>query len=127
MKKIYVYVVQEITLTANDLVGGVVIGVYSTITKAKKAIAKAKKGIIYKKDQVGITEYDIAIMPMDEIPPVDDLYEKALYGLIEKGYMQALVGEDGYFYYELTEEGNKLVDKMLDEDKDTKGGETGID
>jgi hypothetical protein len=124
MKKIYVYVVQEITLSSNDIVGGVVIGVYSTINKAKKAIARAKKGIIYKKGS--LTEYDIVIVPIDELPAVDDVYEKALYGLIEKGYMEALIGEDGYFYYELTEEGVKMVDKIM-EDEDTKGGDTGID
>ena len=57
--------------------------------------------------------------------------EKAIEELIQKDLMEALVGEDGLFYYELTEKGRKYAEKLrggswpfnlLDHDE---GGELG--
>ena len=57
--------------------------------------------------------------------------EKAIEELIQKDLMEALVGEDGLFYYELTDKGRKYAEKLrggswpfnlLDHDE---GGELG--
>ena len=46
--------------------------------------------------------------------------EKSLESLIKDGYMEALIGEDGLFYYELTEKGKQRM-------RDITGGEEGFD
>jgi len=119
-----VFVVQEITVTSVDIVGGTVIGVYTTMSQAKTAVVLAKKRNKNKKDKKGDILYDIIMCPLDYLPEkqldeYETIYEKALYDLIDKGLMEALVGEDGYFYYELTEEGRKMAKKISKDGDET--------
>ena len=51
--------------------------------------------------------YDLITVPANQVPTTTDEYEKAIYELIDMDSWEALVGEDGYFYYELTEEGKE--------------------
>ena len=119
-----VFVVQEITVTSVDIVGGNVIGVYTTMSQAKTAVILAKKRNKTNKNSKEETLYDIIMCPLDYLPEkqldeYETVYEKALYDLIDKGLMEALVGEDGYFYYELTEEGRKMAKKLSKDGNET--------
>ena len=134
-KRKFIYVVQEITVTEYDIVGGVVVGAYDSASKARQAIKahrqKNKDKHKSKENKSEFIEYDIVMCPMNKMPYSEDMYEKALYALIKKGLMEPLVGEDGYFHYELTEKGKKEVEKLKDGnsliDDELKGGEEGID
>tara|TARA_B100001564_G_C20062798_1_gene412689 strand:- start:60 stop:470 length:411 start_codon:yes stop_codon:yes gene_type:complete len=134
-KRKFIYVVQEITVTQYDIVGGVIVGAYDSAAKAREAVTAHKhknKHKHKKKDSESeFIEYDIVMCPLNKIPYAKDLYEKALYSLIEKGLMEPLVGEDGYFHYELTEKGREEVEKLQDGnsliDDELQGGEEGID
>ena len=42
---------------------------------------------------------------------VNDTRAHHLGKLMKKGMIEQLIGEDGHFYYELTEKGKKLADK----------------
>ena len=123
MKKTWVYVVQEIAITETMMIGGVVYGVYTKMSLAKKAARELRKR--NKKKSV---IYDIVPMEVNSIPVTDLEIEDAIEDLINKGFMEAMVGEDGRFYYELTDLGRKIAeDENKDNNEDDKGGDTGID
>ena len=128
----FVYVVQEITCTENDVVGGVIKGVYSTLVLAQKSVREFKKK--YKpRSPDDIVLYDIVVKKLDELPMTSRDLEKTLEGLIKRGLMEALVGEDGLFYYELTDKGREVAERLqgggswphnLKDYYDEQGGET---
>ena len=105
----YVYIVQEISCTEDDLVGGVIKGVYSTIPLAQAAIKEFRRESKDKKEKV---LYDLVMKRLDYMPMTSRDMEKAIEELIQKDLMEALVGEDGLFYYELTEKGRKYAEKL---------------
>jgi len=112
-----VYVVQEVTLDTHDMVRAIVIGVYSTKGKAREAIENTKQGIIHSKEV--IAEYKIIETELNhtythpkKTGVEDTLYEKTLYKLIGDGLMEVLIGEDGNFYYELTNKGQSMLDDI---------------
>ena len=128
MKTNFCYVVQEITCTQTEILGGSVKGVYSTLPMAQKAVKEFKKK--YKKKQSDhMALYEILMHKVDDLPLTDADLEKTLEGLIKRGLMEPLVGEDGYFYYELTDLGEKVAKKLNGGlwPQDENGGETGID
>ena len=124
----YVYIVQEISCTEDDIIGGVIKGVYTTIPLAQAAIKEFRRESKDKKEKV---LYDLVMKRLDYMPMTSRDLEKAIEELIQKDLMEALVGEDGLFYYELTEKGRKHAEKLrggswpfnlLDNDE---GGELG--
>jgi predicted transcriptional regulator len=124
----YVYIVQEISCTEDDIVGGVIKGVYTTIPLAQAAIKEFRRDSKKKNENV---LYDLVMKRLDYMPMTSRDMEKAIEELIQKDLMEALVGEDGLFYYELTEKGKKYAEKLrggswpfnlLDHDE---GGELG--
>jgi hypothetical protein len=130
MKTNFCYVVQEITCTETEILGGSVKGVYTTLPMAQKAVKEFRKK--YKKKQSEhVVLYEILMHKVDDLPLTDKDMEKTLEGLIKRGLMEPLVGEDGYFYYELTDLGEKMAKKLSggllpkdeDEDEEENGGE----
>tara|TARA_B100001123_G_C15213865_1_gene988394 strand:- start:195 stop:587 length:393 start_codon:yes stop_codon:yes gene_type:complete len=128
-----VYAVQEIVVTDNDISGGTIIGVYTSrwlATLAIKEVSRNKKIIkgnpaIFKEKDKSII-YDVIPMSLDTIPMNEDEYEEAIESLIKSGFVEALVGEDGLFYYVPTElgkkEGKRII-KKLKRDEEEKGGD----
>tara|TARA_R100001129_G_C5091342_1_gene181378 strand:- start:75 stop:446 length:372 start_codon:yes stop_codon:yes gene_type:complete len=118
----YIYVIQQIDIIEDQPIGGVVIGAFTNLKKARQSLKELKA----KERSVRVL-YDLITVPANQIPTTTDEYEQAIYELIDKGLMEALVGEDGYFYYELTEEGKirakNMIKKMenLDDEDDEDG------
>ena len=79
--------------------------------------------------------YEILMKKIDELPITSKDLENTIERLIKQGLMQALIGEDGYFYYELTDLGEQEAKKLggeswpnnLKDFYDENGGDTGID
>ena len=118
----YIYVIQQIDIIEDQPIGGVVIGAFTNLKKARQSLKELKA----KERSVRVL-YDLITVPANQIPTTTDEYEQALYDLIDKGLMEALVGEDGYFYYELTEEGKERAKNMIKkmEKLDDEGDEDG--
>ena len=119
-----VYAVQEIVVTDNDISGGTVIGVYTSRWLATLAIKEMSRNKKRVKDKSII--YDVIPMSLDTIPMNENEYEEAIESLIKSGFVEALVGEDGLFYYVPTElgkkEGKRII-KKLKRDEEEKGGD----
>ena len=105
----YVYIVQEISCTEDDIIGGVIKGVYTTIPLAQAAIKEFRRESKDKKEKV---LYDLVMKRLDYMPMTSRDMEKAIEELIQKDLMEALVGEDGLFYYELTDKGREYAEKL---------------
>ena len=105
----YVYIVQEISCTEDDIIGGVIKGVYTTIPLAQAAIKEFRRESKDKKEKV---LYDLVMKRFDYMPMTSRDMEKAIEELIQKDLMEALVGEDGLFYYELTDKGREYAEKL---------------
>ena len=118
----YIYVIQQIDIIEDQPIGGVVIGAFTNLKKARQSLKELKA----KERSVRVI-YDLITVPANQIPTTTDEYEQAIYELIDKGLMEALVGEDGYFYYELTEEGKERAKNMIKkmEKLDDEGDEDG--
>ena len=119
----YIYVIQQIDIIEDQPIGGVVIGAFTNLKKARQSIKELKA-----KERSKKVLYDLITVPANQVPTTTDEYEKAIYELIDMGLMEALVGEDGYFYYELTEEGKERAKKMINKmeklsDEDDEDGE----
>ncbi len=98
-------------------------GVYSTLDKALNYVQELednKTGSSFSE-----TEYDVLEYKIDEEPSVLNFLKKekeillsniedTIIKLMKKGYIDQLVGEDGYFYYQLTETG-KAFSKSIPE------------
>jgi len=134
MKMKFCYVVQEITCTETEILGGSVKGVYSTLPMAQKAVKEFRKNH-KEKHPNGMALYEILMKKIDELPITSKDLENTIERLIKQGLMQALIGEDGYFYYELTDLGEQEAKKLggeswpnnLKDFYDENGGDTGID
>ena len=119
----YIYVIQQIDIIEDQPVGGVVVGAFTNLKAARQSVKELKS-----KERSSKVLYDLITVPANQIPTTTDQYEKAIYELIDMGLMEALVGEDGYFYYELTEEGKGKAKKMIKkmekiDDEDDEDGE----
>ena len=105
----YIYLVQEISCSEDDIIGGVIKGVYTTIPLAQAAIKEFRRESKDKKEKV---LYDLVMKRLDYMPMTSRDMEKAIEELIQKDLMEALVGEDGLFYYELTDKGREYAEKL---------------
>ena len=127
MKNKYIYVIQQIDIIEGQPVSGIVIGAYTNRRMASKAVTELRS----KEKNKGKVMYDLITVQANTVPVSTDEYEQALYDLIDKGLMEPLVGEDGYFHYTLTEEGKRraseIINRLENEDEDELGGEEGID
>ena len=87
-----------------------VVGAFTSMNKAKEALDKLPPETDNK-------VYDILSMPTNTVmqnKPTDELFsdgtsELVVEKLVKQGLVEPLVGEDGQFYFTLTEEGKRLA------------------
>jgi len=81
-----------------------------------------KTNNFYNLEDVEVT-YDVLEFILDEPPmllkllekkkkSLEENVEKTIIKLMKQGIVDQLVGEDGYFYYKLTKEGKKELEKL---------------
>tara|TARA_R100000008_G_scaffold85690_1_gene76322 strand:+ start:1634 stop:2050 length:417 start_codon:yes stop_codon:yes gene_type:complete len=99
------------------------IGIYKDMETALEYVLKLEQA--WNKlgnDKYEEATFDIIDFKMDEAPyllnyftqmeeKINDTRDHHLSKLMKDGMVEQLVGEDGYFYYELTEKGEKLAKK----------------
>lgn len=94
------------------------VGVFSSLKKALKYVNELDDMTI-QEDDVQIL-YDVLEYAIDSEPPLiqflkeekkkqEDEVESIIMDLMSKGLVDQLVGEDGCFYYELTDLGRKMT------------------
>jgi hypothetical protein len=114
----YIYIVQEVEILEDKNVQGVIKGAFTTRKAASLSVKYHKRNLPKeKKDDV---MYDIVKIEINRMNMYEADLEKSLESLIKDGYMEALIGEDGLFYYELTEKGKQRMREIT-------GGEEGFD
>tara|TARA_B100001564_G_C20161529_1_gene455554 strand:- start:57 stop:407 length:351 start_codon:yes stop_codon:yes gene_type:complete len=114
----YIYIVQEVEILKDKNVQGLIKGAFTTRKAASLAVKYHKRNV--PKEKRDDVLFDIVQVELNSMNMYEKDIEKSLEGLIKDGYMEALIGEDGLFYYELTEKGKKKM-------KDITGGEEGFD
>ena len=98
------------------------VGVYSTLEKALEYVNELEANI---RDPTKFIEtaYDIFEYGLDEEPLIlsylkketralQDEMQQAVIELMDKGYVDQLIGEDGHFYYTLTDMGKDKMKAM---------------
>jgi hypothetical protein len=66
-----------------------------------------KKWMIFEYRPVAIDRSPDFITMHSSGISIQDEVDKILFNMVKKGYLEQLVGEDGKFYYELTEKGRE--------------------
>lgn len=103
------------------------IGVYSDLETALNYIETLQEKSDKQETRKGKEEptymYDMMEMYLDEKPFLldflekqeqltEDVIAKVLTSLVKKGLVEQLIGEDGYFYFQLTESGQAAKDTL---------------
>jgi hypothetical protein len=98
-----------------------VVGAFTSIRRAREAFSELPPETENK-------IYDVLSIPMNKVlgkdSGVSEIFSDGtdsmiVEGLVKKGLVEPLIGEDGEFYFILTEEGKKLAEKR----KKKEGGE----
>jgi len=89
------------------------VGVYSSLKMANKNMKECQKYI--SPAHTKATAFEVIDMIMNEEASFLQWYKEAANildnetkSLMDKGYIDQLIGEDGEFYYDITEKGEKL-------------------
>jgi hypothetical protein len=89
------------------------VGVYSSLKMAKKNMKECQKYISPSHEKT--TAFEVVDMIMNKEASFIQWYREATSilenetkSLMDKGYIDQLIGEDGEFYYTITEKGEKL-------------------
>lgn len=106
------YVIIAIS-TYNDTVNVEPIGVYSSLENAVKYINELKKfNSVYVFD---VLEYEVDCAPHllkflnKEKESYENMIEEDIINLMNQGLLDQLIGEDGHFYYSITEKGKEYL------------------
>jgi len=116
-----IYIIVSITAEGDDDLTSISIepvGVYSSYKKANRYIEELEKYTANMSGRDAETLYDILEFKVDDEPPLLGFLKKekqtllesiedALVGLMKEGLVDQLIGEDGHFYYTLTDLGKK--------------------
>ncbi len=78
------------------------VGIYSTQTKAMEAL----RGLPPESHNM---VYNISEFEVDAAPSNSFDYSKEVKNLMDLGIIDQLVGEDGHFYYKLTDKGKEIA------------------
>ena len=110
MKIEAVYILIMISIQ-DDMVQSDPVGVYSSLGKGMAELIKLEQKI--EKANVDDVFYDLQMFKLDEDPEMTEHIEDRLnkdeiaMDFIKRGYVEQLIGDDGEFYYRLTEQGNQ--------------------
>lgn len=118
----------EIIIIKSGIVSVETIGVYSsksTAEKFKRKIEKANPALFKSVNRTDVCELTISPLMLDDEPvlfsePID--LEEITYSLMNKGLVDQLIGEDGNFYYILTDLGKQSVKRMREKEEEKDGG-----
>jgi len=97
------------------------VGVFEDLEEAIDYASKLED--IHQSPENVDTSYDILDFNLNEKPQILSFLEKTtrsledeitlvLMSLMDKGYVEQLIGDDGRFYYELTEKGEGIAEEM---------------
>jgi hypothetical protein len=100
------------------------VGVCSTLEKALEYVNELEENTHQDPKMFKETAYDIFEFDLDEEPLmlsflkkemelIQDGIEQVVMELMEKGYVDQLIGEDGNFYYTLTNIGKDNMDEQI--------------
>ncbi len=99
------------------------VGAYSTLEKALEYVNELEANTSQDPTKFIETAYDIFEYDLDEEPLIlsylkkethalQDEMQQAVIELMDKGYVDQLIGEDGHFYYTLTDMGKDKMKAM---------------
>tara|TARA_A100001515_G_scaffold98096_1_gene78950 strand:+ start:549 stop:953 length:405 start_codon:yes stop_codon:yes gene_type:complete len=125
-----VYVIVSITAEGKVLTNFSVepVSVCSTLEKALDYVNELEKNTYQDPKMYSETAYDIFEFDLDEEPLIlgflkkemqllQDGIQQAVMELMNKGYVDQLIGEDGNFYYTLTDMGKDKMKSMPEQIK----------
>tara|TARA_B100002019_G_scaffold121621_1_gene104593 strand:- start:287 stop:691 length:405 start_codon:yes stop_codon:yes gene_type:complete len=125
-----VYVIVSITAEGKVLTNFSVepVGVCSTLDKALEFVNELEANTYQDPKMFSETAYDIFEYELDEEPLIlgflkkemqilQDGIQKAVMDLMSKGLVDQLIGEDGHFYYTLTDMGKQEMKSMPEQVK----------
>ena len=110
MKNEKVYVLTMISFD-EDIIQSDPVGVYSSLSKGMAELIKLEEKL--EKADIDDVFYDLQIFKLNESPHMPEYVEEKLnkdeiaMDFMKKGYVDQLIGDDGRFYYRLTEKGNQ--------------------
>ena len=110
MKKLYILLM---VVAKDEFFSIEPVGVYSSLKMANKNMKECQKYI--SPAHTKATAFEVIDMIMNEEASFLQWYKEAANildnetkSLMDKGYIDQLIGEDGEFYYNITEKGEKL-------------------
>ena len=122
-KSIFVLVCVEITLdtTLGNSYSIEPVGVFDDLGEAIEYATKLED--IHQSPENVDTSYDVLDFNLNEKPKIlsflerktkslEDEITSVLISLMKKGYVEQLIGDDGRFYYELTDKGQGIAEEM---------------
>ena len=111
MKKIYVV---QMVVIKNAGFSIEPVGAYSSVKKAIHSLEECEAYITPK--QAEYTTFEIVSLELNApaefiewFKKANDVLEKETKSLMDRGYVDQLIGEDGQFYYTLTDKGKKIA------------------
>ena len=110
MKKLYILIM---VVAKDEFFSIEPVGVYSSLKMANKNMKECQTYISPAHEKT--TAFEVIDMIMNQEASFIEWYKEAANildnetkSLIDKGYIDQLIGEDGEFYYDITEKGEKL-------------------
>tara|TARA_R110000796_G_scaffold105540_1_gene215611 strand:+ start:2065 stop:2439 length:375 start_codon:yes stop_codon:yes gene_type:complete len=109
MESEQVYVLIMISFE-DDMIQSDPVGVYSSFNKGIVELIKLEQKL--EKANVKDVIYDLQVLKLNEAPEMTEYLEEKLnkdeiaIDFMKKGYVEQLIGDDGEFYYRLTEKGS---------------------
>jgi hypothetical protein len=106
--KVYVLIMMSFE---DDIIQSDPVGVYSSLSKGMAELIKLEQKI--EKAKIDDVFYDLHVFEVNVTPKMTEYIEERLnkdeiaMDFMKRGYVEQLIGDDGRFYYILTEKGNQ--------------------
>jgi len=116
-KQKYIYAIMLVVSNKDESFSTEPVGVYTSMEDAKVYL-KQLDDLAFKNNCV----FDIIELELNKKPAIIDALkilkeqiiqrvEENVFELMKRGYVDQLVGDDGHFYYTITESGKKYLEK----------------